>query len=91
MVKADLLSPLLIKDNIFWHLDEPRASPNLYINWNLHQCAKKNGVKVMLNGFDGDTTISHGERYAVEYFLSLRLLKAIQGMYYRSKRINLTF
>jgi asparagine synthase (glutamine-hydrolysing) len=59
-VRADLLNPLL---NYLWQEEEPVLSFNLYIHDGLYQCANQNGVRVFLDGVDGDTTISHGWGY----------------------------
>jgi asparagine synthase (glutamine-hydrolysing) len=59
-IVMDSLSPLSDAESITWHLDEPLSAANLYLNWNAYRKAKKIGVRVMLDGFDGDTTVSHG-------------------------------
>jgi len=40
--------------------DEPIRAPNLHLNWRAYQEADAHEVRVILDGFDGDTTISHG-------------------------------
>jgi asparagine synthase (glutamine-hydrolysing) len=40
--------------------DEPMTSSNVYVNWLSYKAAKAKGVKIILDGYDGDTTISHG-------------------------------
>ena len=59
-VRADLLNPLL---NWLWQGKEPILSPNIYIHQGMYDCANQHGVRVFLDGVDGDTTISHGWRY----------------------------
>ena len=59
-VRADLLDPLL---DFLWQEEEPILSPNIYIHEGLYNCANQNGVRVFLDGVDGDSTISHGWRY----------------------------
>ncbi|MEO0013948.1 MAG: hypothetical protein RLZZ535_2337 [Cyanobacteriota bacterium] len=68
-VRADLLNPLL---NYLWQEEEPVLSFNLYIHDGLYECANKNGVRVFLDGVDGDTTISHGWRYLTTLAYQLR-------------------
>jgi asparagine synthase (glutamine-hydrolysing) len=64
-VRGDLLSPLTEVDRVLWHLDEGFAAPNLYLHWALYRAARDRGVRVLLDGIDGDTTVSHGlERLA---------------------------
>jgi asparagine synthase (glutamine-hydrolysing) len=64
-VRGDLLSPLTEVDQALWHLDEAFAAPNLYLHWGLYGAARDRGVRALLDGIDGDTTVSHGlERLA---------------------------
>jgi asparagine synthase (glutamine-hydrolysing) len=59
-VRGDELSPLGDLDRVLWHLDEPFGAPNLYLHWGMFRAARQDGVRVFLDGFDGDTTVSHG-------------------------------
>jgi asparagine synthase (glutamine-hydrolysing) len=45
---------------VLWHLDEPYSAPNLYLHWGMYEAAHENGVRVLLDGFDGDSAVSHG-------------------------------
>lgn len=65
-LKADSVGPLIDAEKRVWHQDEPLAFSNMYINWSIYGIAKESGVRVMLDGFDGDTTISHGTWYMNE-------------------------
>ncbi|MBE9213099.1 lasso peptide isopeptide bond-forming cyclase [Plectonema cf. radiosum LEGE 06105] len=56
-IHADYLNPLV---KPLWQDDEPVYSPNLYIHLALYESAQSNGVRVFLDGIDGDSTISHG-------------------------------
>jgi asparagine synthase (glutamine-hydrolysing) len=59
-IRADLLSPLADLERMHWHEDEPFYAPNLFIDWALYRAAQAAGVRVMLDGQDGDSTVSHG-------------------------------
>ena len=59
-IRADLLNPLL---DWLWQDEEPVLSPNIYIHQGMYERANQNGVRVFLDGVDGDTTVSHGWRY----------------------------
>ena len=59
-MRGDVLSPLGDADRALWHLDEPFAAPNLYLHWGLYRTARDHGVTTLLDGIDGDTTVSHG-------------------------------
>lgn len=57
---GDTVSPVEEIDQMIWHLDQALTTGHLYVNWNLLRTAREHGVRVVLDGFDGDTTISHG-------------------------------
>jgi asparagine synthase (glutamine-hydrolysing) len=65
-VRADHLSPLTDLERVFWHEDEAVLAPNLYIHWALYGAAQEHGVRILLDGIDGDTTVSHGVEYLSE-------------------------
>lgn len=56
-VRGDLLSPLTDLERVFQHEDEPFFAPNLFMHWALYAAAERQGVRVLLDGFDGDTTL----------------------------------
>jgi asparagine synthase (glutamine-hydrolysing) len=60
VVRADLLSPFADIDRVLWHVDEPHPAPNLYLHWGMYAAARARGVGVLLDGFDGDSAVSHG-------------------------------
>jgi asparagine synthase (glutamine-hydrolysing) len=60
IVRGDLLNPLGNVERAVWHLEEPFAAPNLYLHWALYDAASQRGLRVVLDGVDGDTTVSHG-------------------------------
>ncbi len=59
-VSADRLSPLTDIDAMLRAEDEPFYAPNLYMHWALYARAASRGIGAILDGFDGDTTVSHG-------------------------------
>lgn len=65
-VEADRISPLADLDRVLWLHDEPAFGPNMYIHRALHRAANERGVGVMLDGLDGDTTVSHGFDYLAQ-------------------------
>ena len=65
-VRADQLGPLTDLDRVLWHQDEAFYAPNLFIHWSLYRAAKSQGVRALLDGFDGDTVVSHGVAYLSE-------------------------
>lgn len=59
-VRGDHLSPLADVSRLLWHLDEPYFAPNLYLHWAMFGAARASGVRVFLDGLDGDATVGHG-------------------------------
>jgi asparagine synthase (glutamine-hydrolysing) len=59
-IRADLLPTLPEPEKLFFYLEEPYLPVNLFVLWALSRLAQQNGVRVMLDGFDGDTALSHG-------------------------------
>jgi asparagine synthase (glutamine-hydrolysing) len=65
-VRGDRLGALVDLDRMLDQQDEPFYTPNVFLVWALYACARDRGVRVMLDGVDGDTTVSHGTRYLTE-------------------------
>ena len=65
-IHADRVGPLTDLERVFWHQDEPFFGPNHFLPWGLNQAAQQAGVRIVLDGFDGDTTVSHGAVYFAE-------------------------
>lgn len=74
-VDASQISPLIEPDQLYHVLDEPYFAPTLYMFWGLFQAAQVAGVEVLLDGTDGDSTISHGEAYLTDLARSGRWLE----------------
>jgi asparagine synthase (glutamine-hydrolysing) len=60
LIEADRLSPMGQIDRMHFHLDHANYAPNLYLHWAMYQRSRERGVRVFLDGFDGDATVSHG-------------------------------
>lgn len=65
-ILADHLNPFTDLEQVFWFMDEPFSSPTLYLFWGLCRAAQKQGVRVLLDGLDGDSTVHHGDSYLAE-------------------------
>jgi asparagine synthase (glutamine-hydrolysing) len=59
-IRADQVSPLIDMDKVLWHQDQPILAANLYMHWAMYGEARRHGIRVFLDGLDGDTTVSHG-------------------------------
>jgi asparagine synthase (glutamine-hydrolysing) len=67
-VRADRVSPLSDLGRMQWHEDEAFLAPNLYMHWALYRAAHEQRIRVLLDGVDGDTTVSHGLENLGELF-----------------------
>ncbi len=79
-MRADRLSPLTDVDRVFWCQDEPFYAPNLFIHWGLYRAATRADVRILLDGLDGDTTVSHGFAYLTELARAGRWLKVAKNI-----------
>jgi asparagine synthase (glutamine-hydrolysing) len=71
-IQADRLSPLRDVSRVHYHLDEANFAPNLYLHWAMYEEAHKYGIRVVLDGFDGDTTVCHGLTRLPDLLVALR-------------------
>ncbi|RQW78642.1 MAG: lasso peptide isopeptide bond-forming cyclase [Methanothrix sp.] len=65
-VYGDLIGPLTDIEKMLWHQDQPFPAPNLFFRWALCKEARRQGVRVLLDGIDGDNVVSHGFTYMTE-------------------------
>lgn len=66
-IQGDSFSPLTANFSEFLsQLDEPHYAFNLFLNWHLFAVAQAQQIQVILDGFDGDSTVSHGSGYLPE-------------------------
>ncbi|MBW4630355.1 MAG: lasso peptide isopeptide bond-forming cyclase [Iphinoe sp. HA4291-MV1] len=65
-VHADQQGPLSNLEQIFQYHDDVVPAPTHFLLWGLNHAAYQEGVRVVLDGFDGDNTISHGDGYLTE-------------------------
>lgn len=70
-VPGDERSPLQEFLSTLDHFDEPCLVPNVHLTGMLFRAVRAHGVRVLLDGHDGDTAISHGDvpqsgRHALE-------------------------
>lgn len=73
--EADSVSPVAEIEAMNWHADGANSGGNAYVQWKLYHIAGEQGARVVLDGFDGDTTVSHGAGYLQELALSGRWLR----------------
>ena len=61
MVSADQLSPLANLGEVYAVLDDGLVGGTQHQGWALLRAAQDAGVRVVLDGFDGDSVIDHGD------------------------------
>jgi asparagine synthase (glutamine-hydrolysing) len=54
------LNPLAELDRLLAAHDEPFYAPNLFLHEAIYRAAARTGTRVLLDGLDGDSTVSHG-------------------------------
>ena len=82
-VRGDLLDPIEEQQRILEQQDEPYYAPNLFLHWGLYRKAQERGVRVLLDGLDGDSTVSHAIGYLGELARTgrwWRLAQEIRGL-----------
>ena len=59
-VHADQFGPLSDVEEIWQYEDEALLGPSHAYPWRLNRAAQQAGVRIILDGLDGDTTVCHG-------------------------------
>ena len=65
-VRGDEFGPLSNLSSIFEYEDEALLGPSHFYPWQLNHSIKQLGLRISLDGFDGDTTVSHGIKRLTE-------------------------
>jgi asparagine synthase (glutamine-hydrolysing) len=65
-IHLDRLGALVDVDSTLWHLDQPMYIRNMFLWTSKYKMAQKLGVRVLLDGEDGDTVVSHGDGHLAE-------------------------
>jgi len=76
-IHADKISPLIDLEKIISFTDEVYFAPNLFMFWELYNTARNEGIRVYLDGVDGDLTVSHGLELLTDLFRTGRWKKLI--------------
>lgn len=83
---ADRISPLGKVDEFFSYSDQPFLFPNTFMLWNLYREASKNDVRILLDGFDGDTVVSYGEGIFRDLIRSGRWGRYVEEIFETAKK-----
>lgn len=65
-VQGDEASPLSNLDELYGFFDEALVGGTQHLAWTLTKKAGELGVRIVLDGLDGDSTVDHGELYLRE-------------------------
>jgi len=77
MVTADEDSPFADIEKVLWHTDHPVGAA-MYMDWAIFKSAEKAGVRTVLSGFDGDSTVSHGYEDLANFALRRKYWRLIR-------------
>lgn len=87
-IKADKISPLANMDDYLFFKDQPLILPNSFLSWNIYHEASKNGIRIVLDGLEGDDVVSHGDGFLSELARTIRWKKLLNEIKVRSKHMN---
>lgn len=65
-LRGDVVDPLADLHGALPYMDEPSYSTVTLLYRSLFRQARQHGVRVLLDGLEGDTTVSHGTAYPLE-------------------------
>jgi asparagine synthase (glutamine-hydrolysing) len=85
-VTGDEIDPLALLPDMMYAEDGIVYAPNLFLTWEVYAEARRSGVRVMLEGFDGDSTLSHGVHYPRELLLRGRAVRAWREVHALARR-----
>jgi len=72
---GDRDGPLTHIDEMTTAIDGPVLAPNMFLHRNIYRAVASEDLQILLDGFDGDTTVSHGYTYLTELARSGAFLK----------------
>jgi len=85
-INAEVIDACLIFDSIVSSFDEPFFAPNIAMMEKVIQQMSIEGMRVNLNGFDGDTTISYGQGWMAELVLKGQIIRLWLACYKQRSR-----
>ena len=85
---ADSIDPFKEIEKILWYLDEPLTTPNMSLIWQLYKKMNEEGIRVVLDGHDGDSVFYKGENYFRELFVNFNWIKLNREIIGYSNRIE---
>ena len=90
-INSDKINPFDNLERALWHQDEAFFAPNWSMTWALYDRAQSEGVRIILNGFDGDNTVSYGYGYLSELAKAGRWLSLARQTRELAKSLDASF
>lgn len=84
-------NPILYAEQISSKFPFPAKSANSYIHQEIYDQMKKDHVKILIDGFDGDSIVSHGIEHIIQLAKDLKLKKFFKELRVGCKRKGLRF
>lgn len=78
LIHGDELDVFSEMDRVLFHAEEPHIAENLFLHLAAWDEAHKRGIKVLLDGFFGDSTITFGDAWATELIKRKKWIKAVK-------------
>jgi asparagine synthase (glutamine-hydrolysing) len=82
-IPGDQSGPFQDLERIHWHEDQAFYAPNFAMIWKIYGAVSEQGVRVLLDGHDGDSVVSHGYKYLDELAIAgrwLSLVREVKGL-----------
>lgn len=80
---VDQIHPGATIDQIVSQLDEPPPTPNIFMGYHNYKAAQLDNVRILFEGHDGDTAISHGYGLFPELLKKGKFIRAYKEVYHR--------
>ena len=65
-INSDKINPFDNLERALWHQDEAFYAPNWSMTWAIYARARSEGIRIIFDGFDGDSIVSYGYGYLSE-------------------------
>lgn len=76
-IPVDTINPALAYERLIQDEDEPFLSPHIFMSLNLLPLVRESGVRILLDGHDGDAAVSYGTNITVDLALSGKLRQLV--------------
>ena len=88
-INADKFGPLDEIDAYLKYADNPHFAPNTFMSWNICREATKSNTRILLDGIEGDDTVSHGDGYLSELAWEKKFIKLLRETKATAKKFDI--